>query len=149
MMGKDGMIRWLVLGGLLGCAGMLAFFQNEPAQSVLQPVSTVMPQQPDRRRTREDAYDRDVAALQTLADGGDEFAVEQLQKMIGMHQSELAIEEALRGSGFEDALVIAQGNAVTVMLPAETITEENSARILALCMSYADVFAENIRIMDY
>lgn len=148
-MKKEGMIRYLLLGSLLICAGVLALCRSEPTEPVLQPVSTAVSQQRDRRQSREDAYDKDVAALQTLADGGDAFASEQLQKMIRMHQSEIAIEEALRGSGFEEALVIAQGNAVTVMLPSEKITEENSARILALCMSYADVFAENVRIMDY
>ena len=143
--------RMLLLAVLLALAAGLVFFQNESQTHVPPPTPSpaAVPEQSNRRYTREEAYDKDIAVLQTLADSGDEFAVQQLQNMIGMHQSELAIEEALMNSGFEDALVIAQGNSVTVMLPAEKITEENSARILALCMSYADVRAENIRIMDY
>lgn len=144
-------LRYILLAALLSAAVILAFLTHEPQEPLPSPtlVPTAVPEQSNRRQTREEAYDKDVAVLQTMADDGDEYALEQLQKMIDMHQSELAIEEALRGSGFEEALVIAQGSSVTVMLPSEKITEENSARILALCMSYADVRAENIRIMDY
>ena len=58
-------------------------------------------------------------------------------------------ENNFKTAGFPEALVIAQGNAVAVMLPQAQLTKENSARILTLCMTYADVSAENIRLMDY
>ena len=118
-------------------AGMEPDITAEPARAV------------EKRLSRQEAYEKDLEALQTLAQNGDSLAAERLDAMIRLHQNELAIEEALKASGFADALVIAQGNAVAVMLPQEQITQENSARILALCMTYADVSAENVRIMDY
>ena len=142
------MIRRTVLLLLLALAGVMLALRPQTAAVEDQPAARTEAQA--ERSAREAGYEKDLETLRQLAQKEDgELAREQLNKMISSHQSELAIEEALMSSGFEDALVIAQGNSVTVILPAEKITEENSARILALCMSYADVRAENIRIMDY
>ena len=144
-------VRGVVLTILLAAAAMLMIPpQEQPVSAGTEPTATVAAAlASEKRLSRQEAYEKDLEALQALAQNGDALAMEGLEKMIRLHQNELAIEEALRASGFADALVIAQGNAVAVMLPQEQITQENSARILTLCMTYADVSAENIRIMDY
>ena len=144
-------MRYTLLTALLTTAVVLMFPQGEqPVSADIQPRATVeTAQSAEKRFSRQEAYEKDLEALQTLAQNGDSLAAERLDAMIRLHQNELAIEEALKASGFADALVIAQGNAGAVMLPQEQITQENSARILALCMTYADVSAENVRIMDY
>ena len=143
-----GWFRWTVLVILLLTAIILAFLDLAvPAEEPSAPVQT-----PEIRFDREIAYEKDIEALQTLAQGegaGAQQAMEHMEKLIGMHQSEWAIEEALKNGGFPEATVIVHQNAVAVMIPPEQMTEENSARILALCVSYADVRAENIRIMGY
>ena len=48
---------------------------------------------------------------------------------------------------YEDAVVIVQNKAVTVMLAEELLNEENSTRILTLCVAHCGVGAENVRIM--
>ena len=144
-------VRGVALTILLAAAAMLMIPpQEQPVSAGTEPTATVAAAlASEKRLSRQEAYEKDLEALQALAQNGDALAMEGLEKMIRLHQNELAIEEALRASGFADALVIAQGNAVAVMLPQEQITQENSARILTLCMTYADVSAENIRIMDY
>ena len=52
-----------------------------------------------------------------------------------------------REAGYENAVVLIQNGAVTVMLPQGRLNEETSAQILALCVVHAGVGAENIRIM--
>lgn len=144
-------IRYTLLAALLLTAVLLMLPQREQTVSAgMEPEATTEPALAvEKRLSRQEAYEKDLEALQVLAQNGDTLAVERLEKMIRLHQNELAIEEALQASGFADVLVIAQGNAVAVMLPQEQLTQENSARILTLCMTYADVSAENIRIMDY
>ena len=143
--------RYLLLGILAAAAAVLALGETDkPVFTEVQPETTAISQtQETKHFSREEAYEKDVAALQTLAQSGDTMAAQRLDDMVRLHQSELAIEEALKTAGFPDALVIAQGNAVAVMLPQAQLTKENSARILTLCMTYADVSAENIRLMDY
>ena len=155
MIKRNAMIRLVVLGALVSTVAWLWLEQREPAvpEIVEKPSPTPRPSA-SARLTREEAYQRDLQALQKLAESENEAAAmqaaQQMETMIQMHQSELAIEEALKNAGFgEDVLVVAQGSAVTVMVPQHQWTEENSARILALCVTYADVRAENIRIMDY
>jgi len=72
-----------------------------------------------------------------------------MERMIGDHQSELAVEEALHQAGFAPALVLVQNGALTVMLSAASPDAETSASILNLCVSHTDIAAENIRIMTF
>ena len=128
----------------------LAECQPPPEMNVevaVQPTS-----EPDRRSVREAAYDKDVAALQALVESAetDEStraqAARRLEKMIGEHQAEMAIEEALRQAGYAPKLVLMQNNALTVMLDGE-VSSTVSASVLALCAAYTEVEAENVRIM--
>ena len=140
------MIRRTVLLLLLALAGVMLALRPQPAAVEDQPAVKMEAQA--ERSAREAGYEKDLETLRQLAQKEDgELAREQLNKMISSHQSELAIEEALRENGLEDALVIVQNGSVTVM--ATNFTKENSAGILALCMAHANVGAENIRLMNW
>ena len=138
------MIRRTVLLLLLALAGVMLALRPQTAAVEDQPAARTEAQA--ERSAREAGYEKDLETLRQLAQKEDgELAREQLNKMISSHQSELAIEEALRENGLEDALVIVQNGSVTVM--ATNFTKENSAGILALCMAHANVGAENVRLM--
>lgn len=140
------MIRRAVLLLLLALAGVMFALRPQPAAVEDQPAARTEAQA--ERSAREAGYEKDLETLRELAQKEDgELAREQLNKMISSHQSELAIEEALRENGLEDALVIVQNGSVTVM--ATNFTKENSAGILALCMAHANVGAENVRLMNW
>lgn len=140
------MIRRAVLLLLLALAGVMLALRPQPAAVEDQPAARTEAQA--ERSAREAGYEKDLETLRQLAQKEDgELAREQLNKMISSHQSELAIEEALRENGLEDALVIVQNGSVTVM--ATNFTKENSAGILALCMAHANVGAENVRLMNW
>lgn len=140
------MIRRTVLLLLLALAGVMLALRPQTAAVEDQPAARTEAQA--ERSAREAGYEKDLETLRQLAQKEDgELAREQLNKMISSHQSELAIEEALRENGLEDALVIVQNGSVTVM--ATNFTKENSAGILALCMAHANVGAENVRLMNW
>ncbi len=144
---NEWMRRGLLLALVCAAAGMLLGNREKP-KTVAQPTPAPTAA-PNRRLSREEAYEKDLEALRQLAQAGDEYAAEQMRQLIGMHQSEWAIEEALLNAGFERCLVVAQKGSITVMVDDEKMTEENSARILALCMAHAEVDAQNVRIMAY
>lgn len=145
-------LRRVVLIVLLLTAAGLAFAQTVPRkaeQPVSAPVSTP---EPDRRALREAAYEKDIAALQELMNhsSADEATRVQagamLERLIGDHQTELALEKALEAAGCTPKLVLMQNGALTIMLDGQA-SAEISALILELCAAHADVAAENVRIM--
>ena len=147
---RRGLLMMLVLaaGALWWTEGRQ---QNAPDT---QPDSTPVPTaKQDERLKRETAYDRDVAALQALLENGaaneatQEMAAQKLAELIGEHQHEIGLETALLEAGYENAVVLMQNGAVTVMVPQERLNEESSAQLLELCVIHAGVGAENIRIM--
>ena len=125
--------------------------QNEAEKQLMAtPVPTA---KQDERLKRETAYDRDVAALQAMLESGaaneatQEMAAQKLAELIGEHQHEIGLETALLEAGYENAVVLMQNGAVTVMVPQERVNEETSAQLLELCVVHAGVGPENIRIM--
>ncbi len=147
---RRGLLALLVLA-----AGMLWLLEGNPQnmQEIQPEVSPLPTARQDERLKRENAYERDVAALQELLESGaaDEvtrqMAAQKLAELISEHQHEIGLETALLGAGYENAVVLMQNGAVTVMLPQERLNEETSAQILELCVIHAGVGAENIRMM--
>lgn len=144
---------WLrrgLLFGLIAAAGVLLAWQ--PEEPAPPPAATPVPiVQKDERAVREAAYDKDVAALQKLLESGaaDEATQQQaarhLDELIMAHQSEVAVEEALRAAGYDPALVLMNGGSMTVLL--RNMEEENSAAVLSLCAAHGNVGADQIRLM--
>lgn len=145
-------VRRVLLAALVLTAGVMALAECQPQPEMHVEVAVQPTSEPDRRSVREAAYDKDVAALQALVESAetDEStraqAARRLEKMIGEHQAEMAIEEALRQAGYAPKLVLMQNNALTVMLDGE-VSSTVSASVLALCAAYTEVEAENVRIM--
>ncbi len=105
------------------------------------------------RGAREIAYDKDIASLQLLMESENADAAtraqaaERMERMIGDHQSELGVEDALREAGFETCAVLLQNGSLTVIVSEDDMTAEKSAAILSLCAAHTDIGVENIRIM--
>lgn len=149
-----GWLRRGLLGLLLVCAGwMLWRGAKAPEAAEVPPAPTPAPTQEaeNGRALREEAYDKDRASLEALLASGaaDEAtraqAAERLERLVGDHQSEIAVEEALRAAGYRPVLVLLQNGALTVMLSEDAAG--SSAAILSLCAAHAGVPPEDIRIM--
>ena len=147
--------RRVLLAILVLTAGILWWtegrWQNEAKN---QPIATPVPTaKQDERLKRETAYDRDVAAQQAMLESGaaneatQEMAAQKLAELIEEHQHEIGLETALLEAGYENAVVLMQNGAVTVMVPQERVNEETSAQLLELCVVHAGVVPENIRIL--
>lgn len=146
-----GACRAGILVALLAAAGILGWSRLAQPEAVPVPETTQPSAGQDERTAREKAYDKDVETLRMLMNDKESTAREQaalrLDQMVGEHQTELGIEEALRAAGYSSAFVLMQNGALTILVDQENLTEETSAAVLALCTAHSDVDAENIRIM--
>lgn len=146
-------LRWGILIVLVLTAGALLLPKDappSPAPAVIaQP--TLAPQ--SARDARETAYDKDIATLRALLDDARTDADtraqagERLTLMVGEHQSELGVEQALTSAGFAPCLVLMQNGSLTVMVSEPELSGTQSATILSVCAAHTDVAVENIRIM--
>ncbi len=145
---RRGLLTVLVLA-----AGILWYAEGRRQNAPEVHATPVPTARQDERLKRETAYDRDVAALEALLESGaadaatQELAARKLTELIGEHQYEIGLETALLEAGYENAVVLMQNGAVTVMVPPERLNEETGAQLLELCVIHAGVGAENIRIM--
>ena len=148
--------RGLLMALILAAAALAILHQEQPQPAPVPSVTPAPTQQPlaeVERTRREQAYDKDVAALTALLESGaadadtQAQAARRLDALVGEHQTEMAIEEALRQAGFAPCLALMSGGALTVMLDESVMNAEASATILALCTAHTDLGAENIRIM--
>ena len=149
---------WLRLGALL-CLVLLGggmLYQRRSVSPAPLSSPAPMPTQmsaAEERTRRETAYDRDIASLERLLQSGaadqdtQRQAAQRMERMIGDHQSELAVEEALHQAGFDPVLVLLQNGALTIMVSSGQLGAEASASILNLCVSHTDISPENIRVM--
>lgn len=147
-----GWLRRGLLGLLVLCAGwMLWRDAGTPGEAPAPPTPAPTQAAQSERALREEAYDKDRASLEALLDSGaaDEQtraqAAQRLEQLVSDHQSEIAVEEALRGAGYQPVLVLLQNGALTVMLTGDNAGD--STAIFALCAAHAGVSPENIRIM--
>ncbi len=146
---RQALFRYLILAALVAAAAFLWVTEGEQAETI-QP--TPAPTRNERIK-REDAYEKDVAALQKLLETGaadeatQELAASNLARLVQEHQNEIGLENALQEAGYENAVVIIQSGAATVIIPQEQLSDETSAQILTLCVAHAQVSAENVRVM--
>lgn len=139
----------LLSGGMKNPIDQMEVSPTPALENTPQPTAGIA----DERSVREIAYDKDIASLQELmeSESADEAtraqAAEQMERMIGDHQSELGVEEALRMAGFETCAVLLQNGSLTVIVSEDDMTSEKSAAILSLCAAHTDIGVENIRIM--
>ena len=148
---------WLrrgILLVLLLTIGWMAFrYPQSDTADERSPMATSAPTAADERTLREKAYEQDLLALEKLLQSGaadaatQEQAARRMQRMIADHQSEAAIEDALRRSGFDPSMVLVQNGAITIILKEKQVQADLSASILNLCTAHTDIPSENIRIM--
>lgn len=148
--------RGLLIALILAATVLVIIRQEQPTPAPIPSFTPAPTQQPlaeAERTRREQAYDKDVAALTALLESGaadadtQAQAARRLDALVGEHQAEMAIEEALRQAGFAPCLALMSGGALTVMLDEAAMNAQASAAILALCTAHTDLGAENIRIM--
>ena len=145
------LFRDTVIAVLVTAAGLLTWKEmQEPVQ--LPPAETVSAKE-NERSAREAAYVSDLEQLKNLVQTADKSTAEQaarrMEQMIGAHQTELAVEEALHRAGYPSAFAVMHNGSLTVIAEQTALTAEASAVILALCTAHADVGADQIRIMPY
>ena len=146
--------RLLILFGLLAMAALLWFWPRTESPTVQEtaPVETPAPLA-EKRSSREAAYQKDIEALRAIAENQlcdaqtRNDAAAKLTALVSAHQTETALDAALRQAGFPTSLTICENGSLTVMLTQNDLTSEQSATILSLCAAHTDIGMENIRLM--
>jgi hypothetical protein len=156
-----GWLRPAVIILLLAAAGVVWYLNSSRTDAAPEPPGavpavprvTAAPEPRTARQRREEAYEKDLAAVQQLMQQPElpqetrRQAGEQAAQMIREHQTELGLEAALTHAGFAPCFVLMQNDALTIAVSASEITAAQSAVILSLCLEHAQVASENIRIM--
>ena len=75
------------------------------------------------------------------------LARQQLVRLLDAQSRELRLEGILKNRGFSDVLVDAQGQAVSVLVRTDALTQQQCAVILELVMRETGVTGGNIKII--
>ena len=128
------------------------------AETVTLPVTTQQDGQATGalqtyRAKREETALSDIAALQALCDQDKldqttrEDAAKQLQTLVDLREKQAALESALSTSGMGECVVTLSPGAVTIVTEKATLSSGESALILTLCKTHADVEPSGVRVI--
>jgi hypothetical protein len=149
--------NWLLMAALaLSLTAALLLRPSSPqAQRVTLPMtsaeSSASPLEAFRI-SRDSAYQRDMAALETLISentdrAARQSAAEELQAYVALHQAQLALEGALLTSELAPCCAVVTDGSVTIVTEKQEITEQDTALVLTLVQVHTGVPASGVRIM--
>lgn len=150
--------NWLLMAALaLSLTAALLLRPSSPqAQRVTLPMtsaeSSASPLEAFRI-SRDSAYQRDMAALETLISSENtdraarQSAAEELQAYVALHQAQLALEGALLTSELAPCCAVVTDGSVTIVTEKQEITEQDTALVLTLVQVHTGVPASGVRIM--
>jgi len=138
------------------CLVLSAFYMREasqpdyvqiPVAQVLSytntPLSSAENYQADRSAQRE----TEMTALSILAQSGDQAAGAHLQTLVKWAEVELAVEAALDGLGYADAICAVREEVVFICIQ-EALDEEKAQRVIEVSEKITGECAENVFILD-
>ena len=135
--------NWLLMAALaLSLTAALLLRPSSPqAQGVTLPMtsaeSSVSPLEAFRI-SRDSAYQRDMAALETLISN---------ENTVALHQAQLALEGALLTSELAPCCAVVTDGSVTIVTEKQEITEQDTALVLTLVQVHTGISASGVRIM--
>lgn len=149
--------NWLLMAALaLSLTAALLLRPSSPqAQRVTLPMtsaeSSASPLEAFRI-SRDSAYQRDMAVLETLISentdrAARQSAAEELQAYVALHQAQLALEGALLTSELAPCCAVVTDGSVTIVTEKQEITEQDTALVLTLVQVHTGVPASGVRIM--
>ena len=149
--------NWLLMAALaLSLTAALLLRPSSPqAQRVTLPMtsaeSSASPLEAFRI-SRDSAYQRDMAALETLISentdrAARQSAAEELQAYVALHQAQLALEGALLTSELAPCCAVVTDGSATIVTEKQEITEQDTALVLTLVQVHTGVPASGVRIM--
>jgi len=76
-------------------------------------------------------------------------AEKQLLNLIDLMEKELIVENMLKAQGYKDALLFTKKDTATVMIEAETLSEEDFLRIAEAVSSVTGVTREKVQVIQH
>lgn len=154
-------VNALLLGCLLITLAASWFFTNQrltqAAATVALPVEQVTTSPAGRleefRTRRDETTLADIATLQTLCDQENlaeatrEDAAAQLQRLVSIRETQLALEGALTQSGIYPCVAVVSQGSVTVVTDKATLSDGESALVMTMAQAHADVPPSGVRVI--
>ncbi|MBR1586533.1 MAG: SpoIIIAH-like family protein [Clostridia bacterium] len=113
----------------------------------LHPAESYRARRAETRR-QEQALLTDALENPQLPDATRALAQDQLQAMLRSDEVELAVEAALAGQGYPQALCVCRGGALTIFT-GQPLTDRDAALIFALAEEISGIDGQNIRVSGY
>lgn len=107
----------------------------------------------DYRMERERSRGQQIALLREIIDNpnsGGETRKKAQEQMLGLSQGlekEVEVENLIRAKGYQDAVLFLEGKAVTVVVQAKSLNQEDALRIADLVSRNTNVGPQNIVIV--
>ena len=121
----------------------LPVIQTDSSESALQKFM----------RERDEAYARDIAALQRLCDTEAldsptrENAAKQMLQMTDRRERQTALEGALTQSGVYPCAAVITGGSVTIVTEKETLTDGERALVITLAGTHAGIAPAGVQVI--
>lgn len=140
------------------CVVLSAFYMRESTQpqymeipvtqvlTYVTPASTQTPAQAYRQE-REQQRQKETEVLSQLIQSGDETAKAYLETLMQRMESELAVENMLKGLGYESAVCAVREGAVMICV-GKVLDEKTAQTIIELSEKITGECVENVFILD-
>lgn len=137
---------------LLGVTGYLNIVLNSSAPEIEQTSTANMSYFEIYRTDRESTRDQEILCYQAIIDSNksEESVLEakaQMQTLLERMETELIVENTIKGFGFSDCIVTTSTKNVNVIVEAEALTTTEVAQIVKVVQDELQTNIKNIKII--
>ncbi len=137
---------------LLGVTGYLNIVLNSATNETEPTVTTTASYFETYRSDRETTRDQELLYYQAIIDSekgteAETAAKEAMEQLLIKMETELLVENTIKGYGFSDCIVTSSNENVNVIIEAESLTSAEVAQIVSVVQDELHTNIKNIKII--
>ena len=137
---------------LLGVTGYLNIVLNSATNETEPTVTTTASYFETYRTDRETTRDQELLYYQAIIDSekgteAETAAKEAMEELLIKMETELLVENTIKGYGFSDCIVTSSNENVNVIIEAESLTSAEVAQIVSVVQDELHTNIKNIKII--
>jgi len=137
---------------LLGVTGYLNIVLNSATNETEPTVTTTASYFETYRTDRETTRDQELLYYQAIIDSekgteAEAAAKEAMEELLIKMETELLVENTIKGYGFNDCIVTSSNENVNVIIEAESLTSAEVAQIVSVVQDELHTNIKNIKII--
>ena len=137
---------------LLGVTGYLNIVLNSATNETEPTVTTTASYFETYRTDRETTRDQELLYYQAIIDSekgteAEAAAKEAMEELLIKMETELLVENTIKGYGFSDCIVTSSNENVNVIIEAESLTSAEVAQIVSVVQDELHTNIKNIKII--